>query len=370
MNKNNKKTVFVGMSGGVDSSVAALILKRRGFEVVGIFMKNWSKNIEGVLNCSAQEDERFARDVAFQIGIPIYSWDFEKEYEKRVFDYFLKSYQNGLTPNPDVMCNQEIKFGLFLQKALKMGADYIATGHYVRLVRKIDKNGNRINNLLIAKDKNKDQSYFLWTLNQKKLNYCLFPIGNYLKKEVREIARQNNLITFDKKDSQGLCFIGKMDFRKFLAYYLPPKKGEIVLVSKNYQDGRVIGYHNGIQFYTIGQREGLNIGGGVPYYVVNKDGLTNTLYVATKENLNNFFNKKIMIENLNLIEPSLIFPLKCQGRFRYRQKLYKTNLELLPNNYAKVIFKDVPTSIAPGQSLVFYQGQKMLGGGIISSRVL
>ncbi len=366
MKKNNKKTVFVGMSGGVDSSVAALILKRRGFEVVGVFMKNWSKSIKGILNCTAEEDERFARDAASQIGIPIYTWDFEKEYEKKVFNYFLESYQKGLTPNPDVMCNREIKFGLFLGKALKMGADYVATGHYVRLMRKINDSGNKINHLLMAKDKNKDQSYFLWTLNQEKLNYCLFPIGNYFKKEVREIARQNNLITADKKDSQGLCFVGQMDFKKFLAYYLSPKKGEIVLVSKNYQDGKIIGYHNGIQFFTIGQREGLNIGGGIPYYVVNKDQLTNTLYVATKDNLNNFFNKEITIENLNLIEPNLNFPLNCQARFRYRQKLYKIKLELLLDKCAKVIFKEIPVSIAPGQSLVFYQGQRMLGGGIIA----
>ncbi|OGD35316.1 tRNA 2-thiouridine(34) synthase MnmA, partial [Candidatus Azambacteria bacterium RIFCSPHIGHO2_01_46_10] len=269
MTISKTKKVFVAMSGGVDSSVAALLLKQKGYDVVGVFMKNWSQNLAGG-ECAWARDQEDARKVAAKIGIPIYTFDFEEEYKKLVVDYMLKEYAAGRTPNPDVMCNKEIKFGLFLEKALSLGADFVATGHYARLRRKSEIRNPKsetnpklkISNykLLQAKDKNKDQSYFLWTLGQEQLKYCLFPIGDYFKSEaggaeeqkrrsIRETARKFGLPTADKKDSQGVCFIGKFDFAEFLKSRIPANPGQIKTV-----DGKVVGEHDGLAFYTVGQR--------------------------------------------------------------------------------------------------------------------
>ena len=288
MSTNIKDKVFVGLSGGVDSSVAAFLLKKEGYDVTGVFIKSF--NVDGC----AERDAEDARRAAAHLGIPFYVFDFEKEYKKEVVEYMVRGYRNGLTPNPDVMCNKEIKFGLFLKKALEMGADYIATGHYVRLAER-----EGIFSFLEARDGNKDQSYFLWTLTQERLKYCLFPIGDYVKPEVREIARKAGLPTAEKKDSQGICFLGEVALDEFLKDYIKPKKGLVVDTN-----GRKIGEHDGIFFYTIGQRHGLGLGirnqelgmkGKTetrPYYVADKNLETNTLMVAEGDDNSALFKKK------------------------------------------------------------------------------
>ncbi|TSD02101.1 MAG: tRNA-specific 2-thiouridylase MnmA, partial [Parcubacteria group bacterium Athens0714_24] len=270
-----KKKVFVGMSGGVDSSVTALLLKKQGYDVVGCFIKGWYGNFD----CTWKEDRRDAMRVCAKLDIPFITIDAEKEYKKEVVDYMIREYKAGRTPNPDVMCNRYIKFGVFLKKALEMGADYIATGHYVKLNK---------NKLLQAKDLNKDQSYFLWTLTQKQLKYCLFPIGNLTKPEVREIARKNNLSTAEKRDSQGVCFIGEFDIMDFLKKYIKPRKGKVINL-----ENKIVGEHNGVNFYTIGQRHGLSRGGGIPYYIVAKDAKKNLLIVADKADEEKFYKKEV-----------------------------------------------------------------------------
>ncbi|MGC9611094.1 MAG: tRNA 2-thiouridine(34) synthase MnmA, partial [Minisyncoccia bacterium] len=272
MEKSRGKKVFVGMSGGVDSSVAAYLLKEQGYDVTGVFIRSF--NIDGC----AERDAEDARRVAAHLGIPFYTFDFEKEYKKEVVEYMVDGYRRGLTPNPDVMCNKEIKFGMFLKKALEMGADYIATGHYVRSSHSAPAQGvsgatpksypsqERWASLSVARDTNKDQSYFLWTLTQEQLKYCLFPIGEYLKPEVRAIARKVGLPTAEKKDSQGICFLGQVSLNKFLKDYIKPKKGPIVDTN-----GNKVGEHEGIFYYTIGQRHGIGAGGGgEPYYIADK----------------------------------------------------------------------------------------------------
>jgi len=329
MNKfKSKKTVFVAMSGGVDSSVAAYLLKEQGFDVVGVFMKNWTKALPDSAGCASQYDYEDARKVATKLKIPLYTFNFEKEYKEKVVDYMIGSYKKGLTPNPDVMCNKEIKFKLFLERALKLGADYIATGHYIRLrnyesIRKYEKDKNSyIRNKFVvykifqAKDKNKDQSYFLWTLTQKQLKYCLFPIGDYLKSEVRKIAKKAGLHNFNKKDSQGLCFLGKFDFQKFLREIIKPKKGKIID-----ENGKIIGEHDGAYYFTIGQRHGLKIGGSGPYFVYKLDIKNNIVYVCKGEDNKLLFSKELFAYNVNWI--SGIMPkssLICKAKIRYRTK--------------------------------------------------
>ncbi len=290
------------MSGGVDSSVVALLLKQKGYDVVGIYMKGWS------LTGCAEEDARDARRVAGVLNIPFYIFNFESEFKKEVVDYMVSEYAAGRTPNPDVMCNREIKFGLFLKKALSLGANYIATGHYVRKV------GDKF---MQAKDGNKDQSYFLWTLTQWQLKYCLFPIGNYTKPQVRMIAKKYCLPTANKPDSQGVCFVGEINVAEFLKEKLGKNLGPILTLT-----GKRVGTHDGLSFYTIGQRRGIgSTGGGTPYYVVRKDRKKNTLFVAEAEN-KALFARKLMAWDLNWISgktPKL--PLKCLARIRYRQPL-------------------------------------------------
>jgi len=347
------RRVFVGMSGGVDSSVAAHLLKERGYDVTGVFIRSF--NLDGC----AERDTEDARRVAAHLGILFYVFDFEDEYKKEVVEYMVNGYRNGLTPNPDVMCNKEIKFGLFLEKALEMGADYIATGHYVRLAQ---------DSLFEAKDSNKDQSYFLWTLTQEQLKHCLFPIGNYIKPEVRRIARGAGLPTAEKKDSQGICFLGEVALDEFLKDYIRPKKGPIIDTN-----GNKVGEHEGIFFYTIGQRHGLSLGGGEPYYIADKVLKTNTLIVARGSSNPALSRKEIEIVDVHFIESDPINEQKVFARVRYRQPLVPATLIREESGKYKLVFKRPVKFVAPGQSAVFYEagflaglrGRRMLGGGII-----
>ena len=364
------------MSGGVDSSVAALLLKQKGYNVVGVYMKGWS------LTGCAEDDARDARRVAGVLGIPFYVFDFEKEFKKSVVDYMISGYQKGETPNPDVMCNKEIKFGLFLKKALELSADYIATGHYVSLSHNTQhtthnkKKNVPCSMLRVACDKNKDQSYFLWTLTQEQLKHCLFPIGDYTKPRIRALAKKYNLPTADKPDSQGVCFIGKIDVAEFLKEKLGKKPGPILTLS-----GKRVGIHDGLNFYTIGQRKGIGSSGGdVPYYVARKDFKKNALIVAEAENAA-LFSKKLTVKNVNWISGNpptggLKLPLKCLARIRYRQPLQKArimnyesgikNKTIIHNSKFIIQFKEPQRAVTPGQSAVFYNKRgEMLGGGII-----
>ena len=336
------------MSGGVDSSVAAALLKKAGFKIVGVFMKPWSAG-ENNLDCLWKEERQYALRTAAKLDIPLLTWDFSKEYEKYVAQYMIEGYKKGITPNPDVMCNKVIKFGLFLDKALELGADYIATGHYVR------KNGNK---LLKAKDLNKDQSYFLYSLNRKQLKYCLFPTGDYDKKEVRRMAKKFGLPNWGKPDSQGVCFIGPLKMNDFLKKHIKPQKGPVIRKS----DGQVLGEHDGVWFYTIGQRHGFNLSAGKPLYVVGKDVKKNILYVDEE-----FKNEdlEIRIKDFSWINGHKKLPLDCKAKTRYRQK--DLDSVILKNGgtvvQVRITAKNIP--VAPGQAAVFYKGNEVLGGGVI-----
>lgn len=431
------------MSGGVDSSVSAALLKNAakpdefkkltgrpapkgfsGFDVSGVHIKMWS---DPEIPCVAKEDRYDAMRAAAALDIPFQTWDFTEEYRREVVEYMIREYAAGRTPNPDVMCNRHIKFGAFLRRALAEGADYVATGHYVRLRRTDEVAGideiNEMNGgvqlhqvplkagqftkrsdssisshqLLTAVDASKDQSYFLWTLTQEQLRHCLFPIGEYKKPEVRTLARKFGLPTAEKPDSQGICFIGEIDVRDFLKRRIPERRGRIFTTG-----GKAVGEHAGIEFFTIGQREGLGIGGGIPYYVAEKDPVTNTLTVAEGPYDEKLFQRKVMARDLNWISgrtPKL--PLRCEARIRYRQPLQRCTVGIAGNDeidevdlsykrsdptseaihQAKrsndfiVTFDDPQRAVTPGQSIVFYnkrnkpfdsaRGKIMLGGGII-----
>lgn len=348
-----RKRVIVAMSGGVDSSVAALLLKRQGYEVIGIYMKNWS-DPTGLTHCPWEDDLKDAWLVCHKLKIPFYSISLEKQYKKMVFDYMVSEYKVGRTPNPDIMCNKKIKFDLFLKKAKTFGADFMATGHYVRKLP--TKNGQF--KLLKAKDKNKDQSYFLYVLTQNQLQHCLFPIGHYTKPQVRQMAKKAGLPNWQKKDSQGLCFIGQVDFRQFLEKWIKKKPGKIITT-----DGQVIGKHSGIAFYTIGQKAG--IGGKGPYYVTEIDAKKNIIYVTNKKNDRALFGRELMVKDTNWIagQPPKM-PAKIQAKIRYRTPDASAIIKPTGKNI-RVIFKTPQRAITPGQSVVFYQGEEMVGGGII-----
>ena len=336
------------MSGGVDSSVAALLLKNEGYNVVGVHLRCWNKD-----GCDEREAED-ARRVADKIEIPFYVFDLEREYKERVVDYMIDGYKKGITPNPDIMCNKEIKFGLFLEKALKLGAGYIATGHYVKLIK-----NESLYELHEAKDKNKDQSYFLWTLTQEQLKHALFPLGDLTKPEVRKIAEDAELSTADKKDSQGICFIGKVTLKDFLGEYLPKNEGKVINPK-----GEVIGRNEGMHFYTIGQRHGFGIGGGEPYYVADKNTDKNTVTLARSED-SILYRKEINIMDISLIASDENIPEEVLVRIRYRQPLQKAKI-VFNKEGAKIVFDEPQKFIAPGQSAVFYSTNgQMLGGGII-----
>lgn len=348
-----QKTVAVGLSGGVDSSVAAFLLQKQGYNVIGYYMKNWSTDL-GKFKCPWKEDRDYALRVASHLDIPFYTLNFEKEYKKKVVDYLFAGYKKGITPNPDIMCNKEIKFKLFLEKALKLGADLIATGHYAQV--KKDKNGWH---LLKGKDQNKDQSYFLYTLTQKQLSKTLFPIGGYTKLQIRKIAKKAKLPTANKPDSQGICFIGEVNITELLKTKIKPKKGDIITT-----EGEKIGEHEGVWYYTIGQRKGIKIGGGIPYFVVEKDLKNNKLIVAHGSWSKELFTNHCIVQDIHWINQQPKLPLKCSVKTRYRQADQIGTVNKYQNSY-KIIFKAKQRAITSGQSAVLYQKEECLGGGII-----
>lgn len=395
MNKEANKHVFVAMSGGVDSSVAALLLRNQGYQVTGIFMRCY--NLDGC----AEQDAMDARRVAEKLQIPFYVWDFEAEYKEKVVDYMVEGYRRGITPNPDVMCNKKIKFGLFFEKALATGAAYVATGHYVRLATSQWGIGCRKNlnsklphpsgyTLVAAKDAQKDQSYFLWTLTQEKLRRCLFPIGDYLKSEVRDMARKAGLSTAEKKDSQGICFLGRVKLDDFLRTYIPEKRGVVLATT-----GEKVGEHTGAHYYTIGQRHiGMANRGRTqihpapsmerrgkkdfePLYITEKDVVTNTVVVAEGNNNPALYKKEVEVNDLNFISPHVYSLIRANrrigvmARVRYRQPLTQAVLEnnQIPNSKfqkLRLIFDKPVKFVAPGQSAVFYSTSgELLGGGVI-----
>jgi tRNA-specific 2-thiouridylase len=351
---------MVGLSGGVDSAVAAALLLDQGYRVDALFMKNWDEDDEPGY-CPAEQDLADARAVANLLGVTLHTVSFSGQYWNRVFAYFLAEYQAGRTPNPDILCNQEIKFKAFLDYALELGADAIATGHYARVAG--EPNRRR---LLKGRDHNKDQSYFLYRLDQRALNHSLFPVGDLEKSQVREIAAQRGLPNSAKKDSTGICFIGERKFRDFLARYLPARPGDIVSI-----DGELLGRHRGLMFHTIGQRQGLGIGGlkdasGEPWYVVDKQIATNRLVVAQGKQHPALFRSVLQAGGLHWIsgQPPPT-PCACQARIRYRQAVQSCTLLTLEADTARVEFDAPQRAVTPGQAVVFYSGDDCLGGGTI-----
>lgn len=355
------KKVVIGMSGGVDSSVAAILLKEQGYEVIGLFMRNWDSSLNGDFLgnpnldnniCPQEQDYNDALEVCKKIDIPLHRIDFVKEYWDNVFEYFLDELKKGRTPNPDIMCNKYIKFDYFIKEAKRLGADYIATGHYARI-----KDGQ----LLRAIDTNKDQTYFLSQLSKEQLQNVLFPIGELTKPEVRQIAEKYGLITAKKKDSTGICFIGERNFRNFLKNYLPNQSGNIVNIETN----EVMGTHIGLMYYTIGQRRGLDIGGtDERMFVVGKNMDENILYVAIGDKTDYLLSDSCIVDTINFNTEER--PSHCTAKFRYRAEDYPVDLEYLENGEICVKYKDVK-SVTPGQACVFYDGEKCLGGGIIKT---
>ena len=352
------KKVVIGMSGGVDSSVAAIELLKQGYEVIGLFMRNWDSLADGELNgpttssgiCPQEEDYNDAKKVCDKLGIPLYRKDFVKEYYDYVFKYFLDELEKGRTPNPDIMCNKYIKFDMFVKEAEKLGADYIATGHYARI-----KDGK----LLRAVDNNKDQTYFLSQVTKEQLKNVLFPIGDMIKPDVRKVAEEYGLITADKKDSTGICFIGERNLTNFLKNYLPNQPGDVVNIDTN----EVIGKHIGLMYYTIGQRRGLNIGGtDERMFVVGKDLKKNILYICIGEDNDYLVSDSCIVDEINYLGEERI--TKCTAKFRYRQVDIPVELEWLDNEVL-VKYPQGVKRVTPGLACVFYNGEECLGGGII-----
>ncbi|MEY3182599.1 MAG: tRNA 2-thiouridylase [Pseudomonadota bacterium] len=353
--------VIVGMSGGVDSSVSALLLKQQGFTVEGLFMKNWEED-DTDNYCAAAQDRLDAEKVCEKIGIPLHTVNFASEYWDKVFAHFLQEYQAGRTPNPDILCNKEIKFKAFLDYAHYLKADAIATGHYAR---KITHQG--IHGLYKALDPDKDQSYFLYTLTQKPLQHTLFPLGELKKIEVRALASSQGLITAQKKDSTGICFIGERKFKTFLSTYLPAQPGDIVT-----PEGKCLGQHDGLMYYTIGQRQGIGIGGqrtavsGDPWYVVEKCLDSNALVVAQGTHHPLLYKSTLMAQDLSWISPEPpMFPLQCAAKIRYRQADQRCTVYALDNQLYRIEFDTPQRAITPGQAIVFYDADRCLGGGTI-----
>ena len=362
MSDMKNKRVIVGMSGGVDSSVAALLLLQQGYHVEGLFMKNWEED-DTETYCSAHEDLADAQSVADQLGIRLHTVNFATEYWDRVFTYFLAEYRAGRTPNPDIMCNKEIKFRAFLEFALDLGADYIATGHYAR----IHYAPNSVQ-MLKGLDNNKDQTYFLYTLQQHQLQRSLFPVGELEKSQVRAIAIEAGFTTARKKDSTGICFIGERKFREFLQRFLPAQPGDIVT-----PDGQLIGKHHGLMYYTLGQRQGLGIGGRkdadeAPWFVVDKDMTKNRLIVAQGHQHERLLKHFLQASQLHWVAghaPNTVFV--CKAKIRYRQMEETCTVTLRGEDACDVCFEKAQRAITPGQSIVFYQENVCLGGGIIDS---
>lgn len=353
------KKAVIGMSGGVDSSVAALLLKEQGYDVIGLFMRNWHEE-DACGACTAEEDYTDVRRVAALLDIPYYTIDFSREYQERVFHLFLDEYKKGRTPNPDVLCNREIKFGPFKEFAQKLGADYIATGHYAGV-----RNENSRSVLYRAKDENKDQTYFLNQLTSSQLENVLFPLTEIEKPEVRKLAAAHGLATAEKKDSTGICFIGERDFRKFLSDYLPMKEGDIKTL-----DGKTVGRHKGVFYYTIGQRKGFGLGGagnGEPYYIINKDIYNNILYVNQGE-CPELFSSELTAENFNFIHKKIEDGERVLARTRHRQELIPTTAYIIDDTTVRLVFDTPVRALTPGQYAVVYSGRDCLGGGVIADQ--
>lgn len=353
-----KKRVVVGMSGGVDSSVAALLLKQQGYDVVGLFMKNWEEtDLNGC--CTAEEDFADVRRVADKIGVPYYVVNFSKQYMDRVFEYFLREYKAGRTPNPDVLCNREIKFGPFLQQAKALGADFVATGHYCGI-----RHEDGVHYLTKAVDEGKDQTYFLNQLNQTQLQDVLFPLANLPKEEVRKIALQHDLATAEKKDSTGICFIGERNFKNFLKGYLPGQAGDIVDIN-----GNKVGRHDGLMYYTIGQRRGIGLGGTADnqdrWFVVSKD-LKNNRLIVSHGDQSVLMSHSLTSYAVNWIpRPPTQKQFECYAKFRYRQPEQKVKVTLKDDGKVFVQFDQPQRAVTEGQYVVFYQDDLCLGGGVI-----
>jgi tRNA-specific 2-thiouridylase len=390
------KRVVVGLSGGVDSSVAAYLLKEQGHDLIALFMVNWHERVGNITSaCTWEEDALIARLVAKKLDIPFHIVDLSKDYKKRVVDYMFAEYQAGRTPNPDVLCNREIKFDTFLNEAMKFDADFVATGHYCRKTE-TESNGEVIHQLLAGKDPNKDQSYFLCQLNQQQLSKAMFPIGDLLKPKVREIARQQNLPTAERKDSQGICFVGKVDLPTFLQQQLKPKVGNIIEIPTNFMEkkkqievteenykklcfpfpykpwnGKIIGEHQGAHYFTIGQRKGLNIGGHKePLFVLATDVKRNIIYVGEGQNHPGLYRKGLFVaaEEMHWIRPDLKMKpsekRKYDIRIRYRQPLEKGTIHLKEDG-AYFIFDDEQRGITSGQFAAWYSGDELIGSGVI-----
>jgi tRNA-specific 2-thiouridylase len=390
--------VYVGMSGGVDSSLTAALLKEQGHEVTGVYMKNWTQDLPG-MKCPWADDLADAKRVAVQLGIDFKVFDFQKEYKQKVVDYMIAEYTAGRTPNPDIMCNQEVKFKLFLEAAVEDGAEMIATGHYARVshskllnhaplhqdrhVVPVQRSelflrtesgldgaahdslfGDSEPALLMAKDENKDQTYFLYRITEKALEKTLFPLGNFTKPEVRAMAKERGLVTAGKKDSQGICFVGKVGIREFLSQYVEVVPGEII----DKLTGKVLGYHDGAIFYTIGQRHGLDVGGGLPYYVVGKDMDKNQVFVSTNLNDDSLWRSQLILGDIHWINdaPRIDGIKEYKVRLRHRAPLISAILKQEGDDL-KVVLSEPERAITPGQSAVVYDEGQVVGGGIVSS---
>ncbi|HLW74546.1 MAG TPA: tRNA 2-thiouridine(34) synthase MnmA [Gammaproteobacteria bacterium] len=364
MSANPSSRIIVGLSGGVDSAVAALLLKQQGYQVEGLFMDNWEDG-EDETYCTAAQDYQDARQVCETLGIPLHKMNFAAEYRERVFKHFLDGYARGYTPNPDVLCNSEIKFKAFLNHALRLGAERIATGHYARLAP-----AGTCVRLLKAKDISKDQSYFLHSVPQTALQRSLFPLGETLKSDVRRLAREAGFANHDKKDSTGICFVGERRFAEFLGKYLPAQPGEI-----RTPGGQVLGRHNGLMYYTLGQREGIGIGGrcdaeAAPWYVAGKDTARNVLKVVQGHDHPSLLHGSLVATDLRWVAGTPpLFPMRCAAKTRYRQADQICTLTSLDGGRCRADFDRPQRAITPGQYAVFYSGDECLGGGVIETEV-